>query len=68
MRVVGALAGIPTTMAAGAVVGFLIGRWLDGRFGTDPWLQLIFLFLGFAASIRSARRLMKRAAEETDKL
>ena len=30
-----------------SVVAFLfLGRWLDGKFGTDPWLMLAGLALG----------------------
>ena len=30
-----------------AVVAFtFLGRWLDGKFGTDPWLMLAGLALG----------------------
>lgn len=32
----------------GTFLGFLfLGRWLDGRLGTEPWLLLAGLFLGF---------------------
>ena len=32
---------------AAAVVGFfLLGHWLDNRYGTSPWLKLLGLLLG----------------------
>lgn len=33
------------------VLGFL-GRWLDGRFGTDPWLMIIGILLGIAVGFK----------------
>src|SRR3954466_12571657 len=28
------------------IVALLVGMWLDSRFGTTPWLMLVFLVLG----------------------
>lgn len=33
-------------LAAAVVVFFLVGRWLDTRWGTSPWLMLGGLVLG----------------------
>lgn len=43
------------------VLGVLIGRWLDGRFGTEPWLMLVFLVLGLVAGFRGVLRAVRRA-------
>jgi ATP synthase protein I len=44
----------------GTILVFLFaGRWLDGRLGTDPWLLLLGLFLGFVlGTLWIYRRLM----------
>lgn len=31
-------------------VGFFLGRWLDGVFGTRPWLAVVFTVCGVAAA------------------
>lgn len=67
-RVLAGLAGIPTTLGVGALVGFFAGRWLDGRLGTEPWLQLTLLGLGLASAVRTAHRQLQRVAKEFDKL
>lgn len=67
-RVLGGLAGIPTVLAVGALVGFFAGRWLDERLGTFPWFQLILMGLGLASSVRTAHRQLKRVSKEFDKL
>lgn len=33
-------------LALSVVVMFFLGRWLDQKFGTDPWLMLCGLALG----------------------
>jgi ATP synthase protein I len=47
-------------LVAGLGIGFGMGYGLDALFGTSPWLMIIFIFLGFAAGIKT----MMRSAEE----
>ena len=46
--------------AVSVVVGALLGTWLDGFFGTDPWLLLIGFFFGVAAAFIDLIRLSKQ--------
>lgn len=39
--------------------GFLIGLALDKWLGTEPWLMLTMLFLGFAAGVFNVLRISK---------
>ncbi|MDP6729262.1 MAG: AtpZ/AtpI family protein [SAR324 cluster bacterium] len=48
------------------VVGFLIGSWLDGWLGTEPWLLLIFGAAGIIAGYRSIFRLLKKVQSEQE--
>jgi len=50
-------AGIEFAAAIG--IGMAIGYWLDRWLGSDPWLMLVFLALGFAAGIRNLLRLQQ---------
>jgi ATP synthase protein I len=56
---------IAVELVVGIAVGGLVGRLLDGFFGTRPVLLILFLLLGFAAGlmnvIRSARRMQAEA-------
>jgi len=36
-------------LAAGVLLGFGAGHWLDGRLGTSPWLMLAGAAAGLAA-------------------
>lgn len=51
------------TMLAGMAVGYYGGRWLDARWGTDPWLQLAGLLLGSVAGFRVIWRTLQRMSD-----
>ena len=69
IRVYGLLSSIPGFLVVPPVVGALVGTWLDKRFHTEPWLVLVFLFLGFGAAVRLIVRTLRRVNEiqERDK-
>ena len=66
IRQVGLLGTVPILLAVGPVVGFLIGRWLDGKFGTEPYLMIVFLIFGFVASGKEVWKIIKQAEKDTD--
>ncbi len=55
-------------MVAALIVGGVIGWFLDRFFGTEPWLLLVFLVLGFAAgmlnAVRESQRIQARVDQE----
>jgi F0F1-type ATP synthase assembly protein I len=63
------LLAIPSLLIAAPLVGFFLGRWLDRRFATDPWLTIAGVVLGFAAAGRETFLIIRRveADEERDK-
>ena len=50
-REIGPYLGLGTQLAATIVLMFFIGRWLDEYFDSEPWLIIIFSFLGGFAGI-----------------
>ena len=66
-RQVGVLTAIPFVLLTGPAIGYLLGSWLDGRFGTEPTLLIICLLLGFMASGREVYRLIRLASSEDEK-
>jgi ATP synthase protein I len=66
IRQLGILGTIPIILVVAPLVGFFIGRWLDDRLGTKPYLFIVFLIFGFVAAGKEIQRLIKRA-EEADK-
>jgi F0F1-type ATP synthase assembly protein I len=51
---------IPGIMVAAPLIGFLAGQWADKKFGTDPWLLIAGLMLGFAAAGREIYKLVQK--------
>ncbi|MEW6050316.1 MAG: AtpZ/AtpI family protein [Candidatus Zixiibacteriota bacterium] len=60
------LAAIPAILVAAPLVGFFIGRWADQKLGTEPYLVIGGIVLGFFAAGREIYRLVKKS-EELDK-
>jgi ATP synthase protein I len=52
-----------------AILLFLyVGKWLDGKLGTAPWLLVVGVFLGAAAGFYSFyRRIMAASREHGDR-
>ena len=46
-------------MGAAVVIGLLAGIFLDRKFGTYPWLTLLFLCFGFAAAGKALVRAVR---------
>lgn len=68
LRTAGYLLAIPGLLIASPLVGFFAGSWLDGRFGTTPWLTLAGVVLGFVAGGRETSRIYRRyLAEEEER-
>lgn len=45
-------------------IGYLFGSWLDTKFGTSPWLMLVFTLMGIAAGFMEMLRILKMISEE----
>ncbi|HAG11018.1 MAG TPA: hypothetical protein DCK76_06465 [Desulfotomaculum sp.] len=54
-------------VAAPIVIGILGGQYLDSKLGTGPWLMIVCLFLGLAASITGLLRLVENIFGEEKK-
>lgn len=62
-RQIGILTTIPMLLAVGPILGYYIGDFLDKKFGTDPYLMVIFIFFGFAAAGKGVYDLIRRASQ-----
>ncbi len=45
-------------LVAAILVGVFGGQWLDKKFGTDPWLMMLGLFLGVGAGFYNLFRVV----------
>ena len=52
--------GAGTELVVTVLAGFLVGQWLDGRFGTGPWLMLLGAMSGITVGLYQLIRLSSR--------
>ncbi len=65
-RPIGILTTIPFVLMFGPLIGYFGGEWLDQKLGTEPYLMVLLIVLGFVASGREVWGLIKRAARDSD--
>ena len=53
---------IGLSVALAIFIGLAIGVYLDRRFGTSPWLTIIFLLLGIVAGYRNIGLAIKKSS------
>ena len=61
IKALGYLSTMGLAMGLSLAIGALVGYYLDRKFGTDPWLTLIFLGFGIVAAFRNLYILYKKA-------
>jgi F0F1-type ATP synthase assembly protein I len=60
IRTLGYVSTVGLSMAISIGIGALVGHYLDKKFGTAPWLLLIFLGFGVAAAFRNLYIMYKK--------
>ncbi|MBM4049277.1 MAG: AtpZ/AtpI family protein [Planctomycetes bacterium] len=59
LRITGLVTNIPIMLAAGPVLGYFLGSWLDSKLGTQPWLVVVLALLGFGAGVNGTIRIIR---------
>lgn len=59
LKTIGQLSTIGLAFVFALMMGFGGGYWLDGKFGTKPWLSLLGFAVGLAAGILNVVRTMR---------
>ena len=65
-RIAGIALVMPFLLLAGPLVGLFGGRWLDGMFGTRPWVEMIGLVLGIVAGGQQAYKMYLQLSRDLD--
>ena len=60
-KMLASLASMGFAMVISTFLGFWLGLWLDGVFGTTPWLMIFFLLLGVIAGFRNIYAAIKKS-------
>lgn len=64
MKAMGGVGTLGLEVVLSILFGLFGGQWLDGRFGTTPWLILIGSGFGLAAAVRAVLRQMRKMKAE----
>ena len=64
-RALGLTGGIGAVMAACILGGYFIGRYLDAKFGTAPWLLITSLLITMVAGFLEVYKIVKKVMKET---
>lgn len=66
IRQLAAIGSVGMVFPVAIAIGFLGGRWLDARLGTDPWLSLAGFALGVVAALRNLLQSVERLDESEE--
>lgn len=66
-RALGLTSGIGFIMAACLAGGYFGGRYLDSKFGTEPWLLIAALLLSLTGGVLEICNILKKAMKEMEK-
>lgn len=66
MKVLGHVGAVGVELVVASLLGYFGGRWLDGQWGTTPWLQWIGFVLGLVAGSKSLYVLARQTKSELD--
>ena len=58
-RLAGRYSAVGIEMAAAVAIGTLGGQWLDGKFGTEPYLFWFGFVVGVGAAVRAIMRVIR---------
>ncbi len=67
IRTIGRLGGLGIVLGVSALLGALVGRYLDGRWGTVPWLTLVGTLAGTAAGFYHVLAALRQLGENSDR-
>lgn len=51
-------------LLAGPLVGYFIGKWIDGKLGSDPYLMITVTLLGIVASAKETYKMIKQISDD----
>ncbi len=67
IRTIGRLGSLGLVLGVSALVGALVGQYLDGRFETVPWLTLVGTLAGTAAGLYQVVAALRQLDENSDR-
>jgi F0F1-type ATP synthase assembly protein I len=65
LRILGTLGGLGLVLGVSVALGALVGWYLDGRWGTGPWLTLAGTLLGTGAGLYEVLTALRQYEENS---
>ena len=59
----GSISAVGLEMGISVAIGYLIGHWIDGKFGTSPVFTYLLLFFGLGAALMAVYRVYQKAKD-----
>lgn len=66
LKTVGEVGSLGLVVLTAAGLGLMLGVWLDGEFGTSPFLAMTMTFLGLAAGVYESVKILLKAMRSDD--
>lgn len=63
IKELGYFSTVGLSVALAIFIGLAIGLWLDKKFGTHPWLMILFLIFGIVAGYRNLGLAIKKSSK-----
>jgi F0F1-type ATP synthase assembly protein I len=66
LKVLATASSMGISVVLAIAMGVIFGRFLDGRFGTEPTFFFIFLFIGIIAAFRNIYVIIKKTIKNSE--
>jgi len=67
IKIGGLLSFLPFVLVAGPIAGYILGSYLEHKFSLPAYMSIIFMTIGFLASLKEAVRIVKIALKTQEK-
>ena len=58
-KLAGRYGAVGLELGIAVFLGYLLGKWLDEKAGTEPYLMILFVVLGVGAGIKALVRVVR---------
>ena len=62
-RQIGTVSTFPFLLAGGPLIGYVLGDWVDRRFGFGPYGKAVLMLLGFFGALNETFRMIRELRE-----
>ena len=67
IKIGGLLSFLPFVLVAGPIAGYMLGRYVQQRFGLPDYASILFATIGFIGSFRETIKIVKMALRTQEK-